>query len=357
MLTATKPASSTAATNPESTAGDTLSRQKKSHPPGRFVSSKFMQPKSQSHSAAISRAEHRSSDITPVTFNKSSIPATQNHHRLSNGSSLSSSGRTSRLLVGSSMHASTIKTSSNPINQDPLDSVHPSLTSDPFLSTLQPPSVAKKELSKPVQQSPLVNHDDEQMILNARMLQIQLVRVRTEKAFAAQTISAHTQLKKAAAYIMQLQTQIDTLQQQSALRDRLVQSVDILRKQQADMLMVKTQLGPFIENYKTLLNAIETTSKVVRLNGISTPDQDSLIHVMDRASKQASNMFSSHLDPKQLANVMEISKADHDEIESIAKSIKESVALCNQEADIAMIHLSKKIHQIELACNIPNAFQ
>ncbi|KAJ1332449.1 hypothetical protein BSLG_008751 [Batrachochytrium salamandrivorans] len=360
----------------ESVAASKLSIKNPKKPPippmtaqnGRYVAPRYMQPRPSSHSTAATQSSaHRQSTsststpafLAPTTYTKTaamssrsmaiekrpsrrSHPAAAEQPRKSTTNSDVQSTAVSRITsVVSDPHTKKIPAATyvpNSLNHASTEGHVASASRDGL--KVQPSTV--KHSSTAHSQS--VNADDERLILNARMLQIQLIRLRTQKAFSAQTAAAHTQLKHAAAYIMQLQIQIATQQQQEALRNHLVESVDKLKIQQKSTSLIKAHFQSFTENYTNILSIIEATSKLIRLNGISS-------------FQTRSANFPSHLNPSELADAVKTSKSEHDSIVHMVKSIKDSVAQCNEETDIAMISLSRKVQQVELVDKVPDIFQ
>ncbi|KAH6570649.1 hypothetical protein BASA62_004227 [Batrachochytrium salamandrivorans] len=369
----------------ESVAASKLSIKNPKKPPippmtaqnGRYVAPRYMQPRPSSHSTAATQSSaHRQSTsststpafLAPTTYTKTaamssrsmaiekrpsstlgrrSHPAAAEQPRKSTTNSDVQSTAVSRITsVVSDPHTKKIPAATyvpNSLNHASTEGHVASASRDGL--KVQPSTV--KHSSTAHSQS--VNADDERLILNARMLQIQLIRLRTQKAFSAQTAAAHTQLKHAAAYIMQLQIQIATQQQQEALRNHLVESVDKLKIQQKSTSLIKAHFQSFTENYTNILSIIEATSKLIRLNGISVPDQE-----LPNTQRE---FFPSHLNPSELADAVKTSKSEHDSIVHMVKSIKDSVAQCNEETDIAMISLSRKVQQVELVDKVPDIFQ
>nr|KAJ3422515.1 hypothetical protein HK105_007732 [Polyrhizophydium stewartii] len=111
------------------------------------------------------------------------------------------------------------------------------------------------------------------LLLSARLIQIQAIQCQVDNAFIPQAAAAESQLKRAAAHVMYLQSEISKMRHHASVRQQLTDSIKMLKQQHASTQKVDMHLAQFVRNYKLLLSTIQTASKLVRLNGVSATNE------------------------------------------------------------------------------------
>ncbi|KAL2916662.1 hypothetical protein HK105_203776 [Polyrhizophydium stewartii] len=165
-----------------------------------------------------------------------------------------------------------------------------------------------------------------------------------------------SQLKRAAAHVMYLQSEISKMRHHASVRQQLTDSIKMLKQQHASTQKVDMHLAQFVRNYKLLLSTIQTASKLVRLNGVSATNEAVLAEALTHAADCAGELVPKTLSLDELQEAIAVAEREGDQIAVMVKSIHQQLARANVIADHAMIALSRKAQDAELAVTIPGIF-